>query len=165
VEVEVTEAMVFRHLPEIVAAMDDPAADYAIIPTWFLARHAREEVKVVLSGEGGDEILGGYGRYRAAMRPWWLWGRAMRRRGAFDRLDVLRAEPRFWRDGIAAAESRGHPRPLPPPGRSGGGRGGLAAQRPADEARPLPDGAWRRGPHALPRPGAWPRPPFACRMR
>jgi hypothetical protein len=105
VEVEVTEAMVFRHLPEIVAAMDDPAADYAIIPTWFLARHAREEVKVVLSGEGGDEILGGYGRYRAAMRPWWLWGRAMRARGAFDRLDVLRAEPRFWRDGIAAAET------------------------------------------------------------
>ena len=105
VEVEVTEAMVFRHLPEIVAAMDDPAADYAIIPTWFLARRAREEVKVVLSGEGGDEILGGYGRYRAAMRPWWLWGRAMRARGAFDRLDVLRAEPRFWRDGIAAAET------------------------------------------------------------
>jgi len=105
VEVEVTEAMAWRHLPEIVAAMDDPAADYAIIPTWFLARRAREEVKVVLSGEGGDELLGGYGRYRAAMRPWWLWGRAMRARGAFDRLDVLRTEPAGWRDGIAAAET------------------------------------------------------------
>ncbi len=104
VEVEVTEAMVWEHLPRIVAAMDDPAADYAIIPTWFLARRAREEVKVVLSGEGGDELLGGYGRYRAAMRPWWRWGRAMRARGAFDRLGVLRAEPRGWRDGIAAAE-------------------------------------------------------------
>ena len=104
VELEVTERMVLDHLPAIVACMDDPAADYAIIPTWFLARRAREEVKVVLSGEGGDEMLGGYGRYRAAMRPWWRWGRAMRSRGAFDRLGVLREEPRSWRDGIAAAE-------------------------------------------------------------
>lgn len=104
-EVLVTERMVMDHLPAIVAAMDDPAADYAIIPTWFLARRAREEVKVVLSGEGGDELLAGYGRHRAAMRPWWLWGRAMRARGAFDRLDVLREEPRGWRDGIAAAEA------------------------------------------------------------
>ena len=105
VTVNVTEAMVWRDLPRIVAAMDDPAADYAIIPTWFLAQTARAHVKVVLSGEGGDEIFGGYGRYRAAMRPWWLGGKAVRAHGAFDRLDVLRAPPRFWRDGIAAAET------------------------------------------------------------
>ncbi len=103
--VGVTEAMVWRHLPEIVGAMDDPAADYAIIPTWFLARRAREEVKVVLSGEGGDEIFGGYGRYRAAMRPWWLGGKAPRSRGTFDRLDVLREPPTGWRDGTGAAEA------------------------------------------------------------
>ena len=66
-------------LPQIVAAMDDPAADYAIIPTWFLARRARQDVKVVLSGEGGDEMFAGYGRYRSAMRPWWRGGRSMRR--------------------------------------------------------------------------------------
>ncbi|WP_048862542.1 asparagine synthetase B family protein, partial [Acidisphaera rubrifaciens] len=36
--IEITEAMLWTHLPEIVACMDDPAADYAIIPTWFLAR-------------------------------------------------------------------------------------------------------------------------------
>ena len=102
---DVTEAMVWRHLPEIVGAMDDPAADYAIIPTWFLARRAREEVKVVLSGEGGDEIFAGYGRYRSAMRPWWLGGKAVRARGCFDRLDVLREEPTGWRDGIGAAEA------------------------------------------------------------
>src|SRR5206468_3293792 len=46
---EVTEAMMWQHLPEIVACMDDPAADYAIIPTWFLAREARKDVKVVLT--------------------------------------------------------------------------------------------------------------------
>jgi len=105
VTVAVDEAMVWRHLPEIVACMDDPAADYAIIPTWFLARRARQEVKVVLSGEGGDEIFGGYGRYRAAMRPWWLGGKAMRARGAFDRVNVLREPLTGWRDGIAAAEA------------------------------------------------------------
>ncbi|MBB5689338.1 asparagine synthase (glutamine-hydrolyzing) [Roseomonas alkaliterrae] len=105
VTLDVTRQQVFAHLPEIVACMDDPAADYAIIPTWFLARRAREEVKVVLSGEGGDEIFGGYGRYRSAMKPWWLGGKAMRAHGAFDRLDVLRAPPRFWRDGIEAASA------------------------------------------------------------
>lgn len=105
VTVSVTEADVWRHLPEIVGAMDDPAADYAAIPTWFLARRARQEVKVVLSGEGGDEVFGGYGRYRAAMRPWWLGGKAPRSRGSFDRLDVLREAPTGWRDGIGAAEA------------------------------------------------------------
>jgi asparagine synthase (glutamine-hydrolysing) len=103
---DITEAMVWRHLPEIVACMDDPAADYAIIPTWFLAQRARQEVKVVLSGEGGDEIFAGYGRYRSAMRPWWLGGRVIRARGNFDRLQVLRQYPRNWRDGHAAAEAR-----------------------------------------------------------
>ena len=102
--VEVTETMVWAALPRIVAAMDDPAADYAIIPSWFLAQRARQDVKVVLSGEGGDEIFGGYGRYRSAMRPWWRGGRSMRTRGTFDKLGVLRIAPPGWRDGIAAAE-------------------------------------------------------------
>ncbi len=104
--IEVTEAMVWRHLPEIVACLDDPTADYAIIPTWFLARRARQDVKVVLSGEGGDEIFAGYGRYRSAMRPWWLGGKAMRARGNFDRVPVLRTLPTGWRDGLEAAEAR-----------------------------------------------------------
>jgi asparagine synthase (glutamine-hydrolysing) len=101
---EITEKMVWAHLPEIVACMDDPAADYAIIPTWFLGRRARRDVKVVLCGEGGDEIFAGYGRYRSAMRPWWQGGRLMRGRGTFDRLDVLRTLPVGWRDGLSASE-------------------------------------------------------------
>jgi len=97
---------VWQHLPEIVACMDDPAADYAIIPTWFLARRARKDVKVVLSGEGGDEIFAGYPRYQSAMRPWWRGGRTMWARGSFDKVPVLRSRPMGWRDGIAAAEAR-----------------------------------------------------------
>jgi len=50
-------------------ACDDPAADYAILPTLHLARRAAGDVKVILSGEGGDEFFAGYGRYRAGMRP------------------------------------------------------------------------------------------------
>lgn len=126
--IEITEAMVWRHLPEIVAAMDDPAGDYAIIPSWFLARHAAAEVKVVLSGEGGDEIFAGYGRYRSAARPGWLGGRVMRGRGAFDRVDVLRARPSGWRDGFAAAEAAA----------ATGGRSRLAAAQAADMADWLP---------------------------
>jgi asparagine synthase (glutamine-hydrolysing) len=98
--------MVWRHLPEIVGAMDDPTMDYAIIPSWFLARRARQDVKVVLTGEGGDEIFGGYPRYRTATLPWWRGGRTMWARGSFDKVPVLRSRPSAWRDGMAAAEAR-----------------------------------------------------------
>jgi asparagine synthase (glutamine-hydrolysing) len=49
-------------------ACDDAVADYAILPTLHLARRAAQDVKVVLSGEGGDEFFAGYGRYRAGLR-------------------------------------------------------------------------------------------------
>jgi asparagine synthase (glutamine-hydrolysing) len=104
-EITVTESDFWKNLPAIAAAMDDPAADYAIVPTWLLARAARSHVKVVLSGEGGDEILGGYGRYRAAMRPWWRGGRAMRPKGILSRLGLRRAAAPAWRDGIEAASA------------------------------------------------------------
>ena len=105
-EVPVTAADFWTHLPAIAAAMDDPAADYACVPTWLLARAAHADgLKVVLSGEGGDELFAGYGRYRSTLKPWWLGGRAMRRRGTFENMGVLRADTRGWRDGIGAAET------------------------------------------------------------
>jgi asparagine synthase (glutamine-hydrolysing) len=113
IEIVFDEADFWRLLPEIVAAVDDPAADYAILPSWALAGAAREAgLKVILSGEGGDELFGGYGRYRSAMRPWWAGGRAPRVRGVLDGLGILRNEIAGWRDGIAAAEARngGHRR-------------------------------------------------------
>ena len=97
---------VWRNLPSIVAAMDDPVADYAIIPTWLLAREASKEVRVVLSGEGGDELFAGYGRYRTALRPWWRGGRRPWRRGIFDGTSILRSticRNARWRDGITTA--------------------------------------------------------------
>jgi asparagine synthase (glutamine-hydrolysing) len=55
---------VFRRLPHTVWATDDLLQDYAALPTSFLADHAARELKVVLTGEGGDEAFAGYGRYR-----------------------------------------------------------------------------------------------------
>jgi asparagine synthase (glutamine-hydrolysing) len=105
VGVEVTEDDFWSLLPEIAAAMDDPAADYAIVPTYKLAREASRDLKVILCGEGGDELFAGYGRHRGALRPWWLGGRTPRSHGIFDGLSVLRETDAGWRDGIVAAES------------------------------------------------------------
>jgi len=103
VEVAFTEQDFWTLLPQVAAAMDDPAADYACLPTFKLAAEARRHVKVILSGEGGDELFAGYGRYRAAMRPW-PFSKPMRRRAIFDGLDLLRQPAADWRQGIAAAE-------------------------------------------------------------
>ena len=51
-------------LPLIIWYLDDPVADPALVPLWFIAREARRQVKVVLSGEGADELFGGYTIYR-----------------------------------------------------------------------------------------------------
>jgi asparagine synthase (glutamine-hydrolysing) len=53
----------FRHLPQVIWHLDDPMADAAAVPLWFVAREASKHVKVVLSGEGSDELFGGYAIY------------------------------------------------------------------------------------------------------
>ena len=52
-------------LEEIAWHADEPFADQAVLPTWFLAKMTRDHVKVALSGDGGDEIFAGYDIYRA----------------------------------------------------------------------------------------------------
>src|SRR5581483_2309278 len=105
--IEFGETDFWRLLPEIAGAVDDPTADYALLPTYKLAAAARAEgLKVILSGEGGDELFAGYGRYRPVMRPWWAGGKLARGRGNLDGLGILRGDLAGWRDGIAAAEVR-----------------------------------------------------------
>jgi asparagine synthase (glutamine-hydrolysing) len=106
IEICVTETDFWQRMPAIAAAMDDPAADYATLPTYLLAAEAAKELKVVLTGEGGDELLAGYGRYRSVLRATLLGGRGMRPHGFLDRTGVLRDTSRHWRGGIASAERR-----------------------------------------------------------
>jgi asparagine synthase (glutamine-hydrolysing) len=60
----VSQAEFVSALPEIVWYLDEPVADPALVPLFFIAREARKHVKVVLSGEGADELFGGYTIYR-----------------------------------------------------------------------------------------------------
>ena len=105
-EVSFDESDFWDLLPKVAKAIDDPTADYAVLPTYKLARAARDAgLKVVLSGEGGDEMFAGYGRYRRAARPRFLGGREMRAAGQLEGLGVLRREDGSWRQSIAALEA------------------------------------------------------------
>ena len=52
-------------LPEVVAQLDQPIADFSVFPTLLVARMARSRVTVALSGDGGDELFAGYDTYQA----------------------------------------------------------------------------------------------------
>ncbi len=54
---------IVRLLPELVWHMDEPTADAALVTTSLVAEYAARDVKVILSGVGGDELFGGYDRY------------------------------------------------------------------------------------------------------
>jgi asparagine synthase (glutamine-hydrolysing) len=57
--------------PRIVADLDEPFADPSSIPAWYLGRETTRHVKVVLGGDGGDELLAGYKRYAKHLRTRW----------------------------------------------------------------------------------------------
>jgi asparagine synthase (glutamine-hydrolysing) len=55
----------------VVADLDEPFGDPSSLPTWYLARETTRHVKVVLGGDGGDELFGGYKRYPKHLRTRW----------------------------------------------------------------------------------------------
>jgi asparagine synthase (glutamine-hydrolysing) len=67
--------------------LDEPVADPAVIPTYMISRFAREHIKVALSGEGSDELFGGYPTYMGArLADYYLKIPAFIRRQFFSRL-------------------------------------------------------------------------------
>ncbi|HEY1963103.1 MAG TPA: asparagine synthase C-terminal domain-containing protein, partial [Rhizomicrobium sp.] len=92
--------------PQIAAAMDDPMADPAVLPLYMLARAAHERrFKVALSGEGSDEMFGGYSRYRRATLPSFL-RRKGERRGVFSGSPVAPGKFDGWAHDMDALECR-----------------------------------------------------------
>src|SRR6185436_2485889 len=84
-----------RELQEVIPSLpyiyDEPFADPSQIPTAVLCRLASEQVKVSLSGDGGDELFGGYNRYQTAERLW----------------KVIARIPKRLRSGLAATMKAG----------------------------------------------------------
>ena len=94
-ELVLTQRELLARVPALLAGMDQPLADQALVSLHAIAEHARRDVTVAVGGEGADELFGGYPRYR------WLW-----------RSEQLgRAVPARLRSGLALlAGGAPHPR-------------------------------------------------------
>jgi asparagine synthase (glutamine-hydrolysing) len=66
-EITITPDQFFDALPDLVWHEDEPIGFVASVPLYFVSKLAAEHVKVVLTGEGSDETLAGYGRYQKAL--------------------------------------------------------------------------------------------------
>ncbi|SOB87016.1 asparagine synthase (glutamine-hydrolysing) [Sphingomonas guangdongensis] len=98
-------------LPAIARAYDEPFADPSAVPTWYLSRLAAEEVKVALSGDGGDELFFGYKRHLTERRLSQLPAAIRRTAGAVAALPPLpwRAGNRRWQRWQKTARSAALP--------------------------------------------------------
>lgn len=120
-------------VPQLAEMYDEPFADSSQIPTHLVSRLTRQHVTVALSGDGGDELFGGYNRYRLAEGMWQKLSKfplGIRHTAS----GMLNAVPMPWVDGIASLAPRG-----------------LLPSQPADKLRKFanvmtlePEGIYRR---------------------
>ena len=89
-------------IPRLPTMYDEPFADASQVPTYLVSEFAREQVTVALSGDGGDELFGGYTRHIDAPRLWSLLGRMPSpvRRTVGGGLGKL--PPKFWNQVFSA---------------------------------------------------------------
>ena len=161
-ELRVTPAQALAEAAALARRFDEPQGDPSALPAWLVSRFARESgVTVALSGDGGDELFGGYPRYRlterlarlvampeplrTAMRlvlratPWGRLRRAERlARGSRSLSDLYAARLRSWKTGDAASLVLGLDDG--PAAASPGGGDGACAAVPAGDGAPEP---WR----------------------
>jgi len=67
VEILMTNNELIDYIPKFIESIDEPVSDIACIPLYRLCEEVKKHVTVVLSGEGGDEIFGGYGQYSSTL--------------------------------------------------------------------------------------------------
>jgi asparagine synthase (glutamine-hydrolysing) len=123
VELMLTGADVQSVVPTLPEIFDEPFADPSQMPTYLVARLARQHVTVALSGDGGDELFGGYNRY--------VYGAAL--------LPRLQRLPRRFRRGIAATMTAVAPSTWDRLGRLTALVPGLPAQRIGERVHKLAD--------------------------
>lgn len=111
-EMRVTSADALAVIPDLPEMYDEPFADASQIPTYLLSKMARQSVTVALSGDGGDELFGGYNRYVEFERYRRLLARMPRpiRSAAAGAIDAL-GNDRIDRIGRATGLHRRFPQP------------------------------------------------------
>jgi len=95
-ELHLTGADALAVVPDLVEMFDEPLADPSQIPTFLICQLARREVTVALTGDGGDELFGGYNRYISGERMitgFQRWPRLLRR---FSAAGATSLSPRSW---------------------------------------------------------------------
>ena len=103
----ISDADMLAVVPSLPTMFDEPFSDSSQIPTYLVSRIARKHVTVALSGDGGDEVFGGYGRYRLALDSWRTLGRVPLPVRAASAAALRVAAPAIgWVDRAAGLSSR-----------------------------------------------------------
>jgi asparagine synthase (glutamine-hydrolysing) len=108
-ELTVTSGQALDVIPRLPEWYDEPFADSSQIPTYLVSAMTRKHVTVALSGDGGDELFGGYNRYQLTQQFWQalsLMPRALRK-GAAAAITAVR--PDRWTSLLSAVPSRIRP--------------------------------------------------------
>ncbi|MBT7392383.1 asparagine synthase (glutamine-hydrolyzing) [archaeon] len=85
-----------KYLPEIVKQLDEPLADPTVLPNYVLAKKTSGEIKVLLNGDGADEILGGYEQYRyMKYLKYYSYAPKILRKTFIESMKILPKEPFF----------------------------------------------------------------------